>query len=82
MHTDTSQAGFARSPWAGYGRRYTSLTKLDCVVGASHVEIEEVATHLQDEAMIEIGARIDGLPGTWLVWKGAIMPDRSTSRAP
>jgi hypothetical protein len=61
---------------------YSSLTQLERVLGAPRVEVEEAATHLRDEAVIEIGARIDGLPGTWLVWKGAIMPDRSTCRAP
>jgi hypothetical protein len=39
------------------------------VVGVPRVEVEEVATRLQGEGMIDVGAPIDGLPGTWLVWK-------------
>jgi len=61
---------------------YSSLTQLERVLGVPRVEIEEAATHLQAEGVIEIGARIDGLPGTWLVWKEALTSDRSTCRAP
>jgi hypothetical protein len=31
--------------------------------------MEEAATRLHDEGMVDIGAPIDGLPGTWVVWK-------------
>ena len=61
---------------------YASLTQLERVLGVTRVEVEEAATHLQAEGVIEIGARIDGLPGSWLVWRDTITPDRPTSRAP
>ena len=61
---------------------YSSLTQLERVLGVPRVEIAEAATHLQAEGVIEIGARIDGLPGSWLVWRDTITPDRPTSRAP
>ena len=61
---------------------YSSLTQLEHVLGVPRAEVEEAATRLQDEGVIEVGAPIDGLPGRWLVWKAAITPDRSTSRAP
>jgi hypothetical protein len=61
---------------------YSSLTQLERVLGVPRVEVEEATTHLHDEALIEIGARIDGLPGNWLVWRETITPDRPTSRAP
>lgn len=48
---------------------YASLTQIERVVGAPRVEMEEAATRLHDEGMIDIGAPIDGLPGTWVVWK-------------
>ena len=48
---------------------YASLTQIERVVGAPRVEVEEAATRLQDEGVIDIGAPIDGLPGTWVVWK-------------
>jgi hypothetical protein len=38
------------------------------VVGIPCIGVEETATRLQDEDLIEIGAPIDALPGTWLVW--------------
>jgi hypothetical protein len=38
-------------------------------LGVPRIGLEEMATRLQDEDLIEIGAPIDGLPGTWLVWK-------------
>jgi hypothetical protein len=61
---------------------YAALTQLERVLEVTRAEVDEAAIRLQDEGVIEIGARIDGLPGTWLVWKDAITPDRSTSRAP
>jgi hypothetical protein len=48
---------------------YASLTQTERVVGVPRVEVEEVATRLQTEGVIDIGAPIDGLPGTWLVWR-------------
>jgi len=48
---------------------YASRTQLERVLGVPRTEVEEAATRLRDEAVIEIGARIDGLPGTWLVWR-------------
>jgi hypothetical protein len=48
---------------------YASRTQLERVLGVPHIGVEEAATRLRDEAVIEIGARIDGLPGTWLVWR-------------
>jgi hypothetical protein len=61
---------------------YAALTQLERVLGVPHTEAEEAATRLQAEGVLEIGARIDGLPGAWLVWKEAITQDRSTCRAP
>lgn len=52
---------------------YASLTQLERVLGAPRAEVEEAATRLQDEGMIEIGARIDGLPGPWLVWREMVL---------
>jgi hypothetical protein len=49
---------------------YASLAQTERVVGVPRVEMEEAATRLQNEGVIDIGAPIDGLPGTWLVWKG------------
>jgi hypothetical protein len=51
---------------------YASLTQIERVVGAPRLEVEEATTRLQGEGMIDIGTPIDGLPGTWLVWK--VMP--------
>jgi hypothetical protein len=48
---------------------YASLTQTERVVGIPRVEVEEAATRLQTEGVIDIGAPIDGLPGTWLVWR-------------
>jgi hypothetical protein len=48
---------------------YASLTQTERVVGVPRTEVEEAATRLQGEGVIEIGAPIDGLPGTWLVWR-------------
>jgi hypothetical protein len=48
---------------------YASLTQTERVVGIPRVELEEAATRLQNEGVIDIGAPIDGLPGTWLVWR-------------
>jgi hypothetical protein len=60
---------------------YASRAQLERVVGVPRVEVEEAATRLQHEGMIDIGVSIDGLPGTWLVWKGKITKDRSTCPA-
>ena len=46
-----------------------SLTRIERVIGVPRIGVEETATRLQDEDLIELGAPIDGLPGTWLVWK-------------
>ena len=51
---------------------YASLAQLERVVGVPRVEVEEVTTRLQGEGVIDIGVPIDGLPGTWLVWKEEI----------
>jgi hypothetical protein len=48
---------------------YASLTQIERVVGVPRVEIDEAATRLQDEGVTEIGARIEGLAGTWVVWR-------------
>src|SRR5262245_61786734 len=48
---------------------YASLTQTERVVGVPRVEVEEAATLLQNEGMIDIDAPIDGLPGRWLVWR-------------
>jgi hypothetical protein len=48
---------------------YATLTQIERVVGVPGVEVEEATTRLHDERVIEIGARIEGLPGTWLVWR-------------
>jgi DNA glycosylase AlkZ-like len=60
---------------------YASLTQLERVLGVPRAEVEEATTRLRDEGVVAIGAHIDGLPGTWLVWTDAIRRDRSTSRA-
>jgi hypothetical protein len=57
---------------------YASLTQLERVLSLPRAEVEEAAIRLQDEAVIETGARINGLPGPWLVWREGITPDRST----
>ena len=44
--------------------------QIERVVGVPRIEMEKAATRLQNEGVIDIGAPIDGLPGTWLVWKG------------
>jgi hypothetical protein len=49
-------------------RRYASLMQTKRVVEVPRTEVEDAATRLQDEGLIEIGAPIDWLPGTWLVW--------------
>ncbi len=49
---------------------YASLAQLERVVGAPRVEVEEAATRLQEEGLLEVGVPIDGLPSTWLVWRG------------
>jgi Winged helix DNA-binding domain len=49
---------------------YASLTQIERVVGVSRTDAEKAATRLQNEGVIDSGAPIDGLPGTWLVWKG------------
>ena len=51
---------------------YASLTQIERVVGVPHVAAEEAATRLRHEGMIDIGVPLDGLPGTWLVWKEEI----------
>jgi hypothetical protein len=51
---------------------YASLTQLERVVGVPRLQVEEAATRLQNEGMIDSGGPIDGLPGTWLVWKEGI----------
>jgi hypothetical protein len=51
---------------------YASLSQIERVVGVPRVEVEEAATRLHHEGMIDIGVPIDGLPGTWLVWKEEI----------
>jgi hypothetical protein len=48
---------------------YATLTRIERVIGVPRIEVEEAATRLQGEGVIDIGASIDGLPGTWLVWK-------------
>jgi hypothetical protein len=48
---------------------YASLAQIERVVGVSRAEVEAAASQLQDEGTIEIGVPIEGLPGTWLVWK-------------
>jgi hypothetical protein len=48
---------------------YASLTQTERVIGVPRMEVEEAATRLQGEGVIDIGAAIDGLPGSWLVWK-------------
>jgi len=52
---------------------YASLAQLERVLGVPRADVEEAATRLQGEGMIEIGARIDGLPGPWLVWRETIV---------
>jgi hypothetical protein len=48
---------------------YASLTQIERVVGVPRVDVEEAATRLHDEGVIDISAPIDGLSGTWLVWR-------------
>jgi hypothetical protein len=48
---------------------YASPTQTERVVGVPRVEVEEAAARLRDEGVLDIGARIDGLPGAWFVWK-------------
>jgi hypothetical protein len=54
---------------AGDAQRYASLAQVERVVGVPRGEVEEAATRLQDEGVLEIGASIDGLQGPWLVWR-------------
>jgi hypothetical protein len=48
---------------------YASLTQTERVIGVPRVEVEEAVTRLQGEGTIDVGAPIDGLPGTWVVWR-------------
>jgi Winged helix DNA-binding domain len=48
---------------------YASLAQVERVLRVPRAEVEEAVIRLQDEGAIEIGASIDGLPGTWLVWR-------------
>jgi hypothetical protein len=48
---------------------YASLTQTERVVGVPRVEVEEAAARLRGEGAIDIGAPVDGLPGTWVVWR-------------
>jgi hypothetical protein len=48
---------------------YASPTQTERVVGVPRAEVEEAATRLQDEGVLDIGTPIDGLPGAWFVWK-------------
>jgi hypothetical protein len=48
---------------------YASMTQIERVVGVPRVEVDEAVSRLQAEGVAEIGARIDGLAGTWLVWR-------------
>jgi hypothetical protein len=52
---------------------YASLTQIERVVGAPRAEVEEVATRLRDEGVAEVGARIHGLAGTWMVWRETVI---------
>jgi hypothetical protein len=42
---------------------YASLTRTERVVGVPCMEVEEAATRLQGEGVLDIGAPINGLPG-------------------
>jgi hypothetical protein len=48
---------------------YASVTQTERVVGVPRVEVEAAASRLRDEGVVDIGAPIHGLPGTWFVWK-------------
>jgi len=48
---------------------YASLTHIERVVGVPRREVEEGVTRLQDEGVIEHNVPIEGLRGTWVVWK-------------
>jgi hypothetical protein len=48
---------------------YASPTHIERVVGVPRAEVDETTTCLRGEGVIDSGAPIDGLPGTWLVWK-------------
>jgi hypothetical protein len=48
---------------------YASMTQIERVVGVPRVEVDEAVSRLQAEGLTEIGARIDGLAGTWVVWR-------------
>jgi hypothetical protein len=52
---------------------YASLTQIERVVGVPRAELEEAATRLQDEGVAEVGARIHGLAGTWMVWRQTVI---------
>jgi hypothetical protein len=48
---------------------YASMTQIERVVGVPRVEGNQAVTRLQAEGVAEIGARIEGLAGTWVVWR-------------
>jgi hypothetical protein len=48
---------------------YASMTQIERVVGVPRVEVEEAVSRLQAEGVAEIGVPIDGLAGTWSVWR-------------
>jgi hypothetical protein len=49
---------------------YASLSQLERVVGVPRHDVEAVTTRLREEGLIEVGVPINGLPSTWLVWRG------------
>jgi hypothetical protein len=51
---------------------YATLTQLERVLGLPRREVEAAASRLHAEKVIELGARIEGLPGTWLVWRDIV----------
>jgi Winged helix DNA-binding domain len=48
---------------------YATLAQTERVLGLSRAEAEEAITRLQDGGAIDTGAPIEGLPGTWMVWR-------------
>ncbi|HXH08494.1 MAG TPA: crosslink repair DNA glycosylase YcaQ family protein [Alphaproteobacteria bacterium] len=48
---------------------YASLTHVERVIGVPRLDVEATLARLQDEGMITTGVAIDGLPGTWVIWR-------------
>jgi winged helix DNA-binding protein len=61
---------------------YGSLAHLERVVGVPRGEVEAAVGRLREEGAIECEVPIEGLPGTWVVWKETATLGQPTCHAP